>query len=548
MIDVKALYNYWLNNVNEDLKEQLLNYSEDEIKESFYKNLEFGTAGMRGVLGPGTNKLNIYIIKKATLGFGRYLLKRYKNLAKTRGLVIGYDNRFYSEEFSIAAANVLASLGIKVYRFESLRPTPEVSFAIRHFHACGGIIITASHNPKEYNGYKIYDETGAQILPLYVEQIIEEINKIDDIFNIEDTKNLELVTLIGKDIDKIYLENIKTISINKNVLKDNSLFVYTPLHGTGSVFASKFLRDLGYKVVDVLDQMTSDPNFSNVKSANPEEKIAYSEAIDIAKKLKADCILATDPDADRLGVVVLHNNEYIYLNGNETASIILDYLTKFKKIKKDSYVLSSIVSSSLPRKIAKSNNLNTITVLTGFKYIGEKCTMLENNNLNYYFGFEESYGCLIKDFVRDKDAIQAITMLAEITCYYKQMNKTLIDVLYEIYEKYGYYKEFTQSINFKGIDGNTKMNSVLSYFRSNDIKLKTINITDKIDYLKDTDLPKTNMIKFSDDLDNWFILRPSGTEPKLKIYYGINSNSLEKSNQLLNNLIEEVKEILNTIE
>ncbi len=536
-------------NLDSELKNELNNMSIKELEEAFTQDIEFGTGGLRGILGAGTNRLNIYVIMKATLGFARYL-KKYDN-ATSRGVVIAFDNRHKSKEFSLIAAKVLCALDFKVYLYSELRPTPQLSYTVRHFNAIGGIMITASHNPKEYNGYKIYDETGCQLTLDNANKVIEEINNIDDYFNIELKEN-DLITYLNDEIDDIYINDISKIIINNNYNKDFKI-VYTPLHGTGQVYAHKVLQNLGYDVYPVYSQMTNDPDFSGVKTSNPENKEAYIEAIMQAEEINASLVLATDPDADRLGVGVLHNNEYVLMTGNESASVIFDYIVKHKEIKENSYLFTTIVSSTLPKLIASKHNIKTIETLTGFKFIGEKIHEIENTG-NFVFGFEESYGCLISDCVRDKDSIQALIMLCEAASYYKTQNKTLIDALEDIYKEYGYMKNDITNISLQGLSGIKRINEIMDYFKNNDIDIKDIVI--KEDYSKSTsynyitkktislDNPKSNVVKFYLSDNSWFVLRPSGTEPKLKIYYSITGNKEE-----LDSKLEKLsKEILGIIE
>lgn len=544
-------YNLWLNyeNLDPSLKEEMLNMTEKEKEEAFTNDLEFGTGGMRGILGAGTNRLNKYIIKKATYGFGEYLLGQNPKAS----CVIAHDNRHMSKEFALETAKVLASMGIVAYLSNDLRPTPFLSFATRKLGATGGIMITASHNPKEYNGYKIYDADGCQLTPKYADMVIDNINKINDYFEIRTEKNQELIKYIDEDVDNAYVEMVKNVSIN-NVKKDLKI-VYTPLHGTGSVFGPRILTEEGYDIHCVEAQMVHDPNFSSVKSANPEEADAFIESINLGHKIGADLLLATDPDADRVGIAVKHNGEYVLLNGNQTASIVLNYiLSTSKKLPENGYVFTTNVSSSLPVAIAKKYNMNVNIVLTGFKFIGEKAKEIEGKG-TYVFGFEESYGCLLSDEVRDKDAMQACLIIAEAACYYKEQGKTLVDALNDIFEEYGYYKEGLVNISLKGLEGSKKINEIMNFFRTNDINVK--GIVTKEDYklqeaytngeTSKIDLPKSNVIKYILDDDSWFVLRPSGTEPKLKVYFGVKGNTNKMCEDRFVSLKAEVMNIVNEI-
>ncbi len=544
------------------LKEELDSLDDKGLKEAFSLDLAFGTGGMRGILGVGTNRMNIYIVAKATLGFGRYLLTK-SDVAKQMGVAISHDNRHQSVEFARMSAEVLSSLGFRVFLFEALRPTPELSFAVRHFKCIGGIMITASHNPKEYNGYKIYDETGCQLVPADADKVIAEINKIDDYFNIEHSLNHNLIHYIGKDVDDIYINEVKKIILRPNLKKDFKL-VYTPLHGTGQVFAPQVLQSVGYDVTPLSCQMTCDPDFKGVKTSNPENKEAYDEAIELAKQIGAKIVLATDPDADRLGIAVEHNGEFVLFTGNQTASLVFDYICKTKKelntLPKDGYMFTTNVSSTLPIAIADHYGLKTEITLTGFKFIGEKAREMEETHRGtYVFGFEESYGCLVSDCVRDKDSIQAILMLCETAAYYREKGMDLVDALDSIYKEYGYYKEGITNFVMQGLDGAEKIQRVMNFFRTTDIALKGFNILAKDDVLignkydlindkvEKINLPKSNVIKYYLNDNMWFVLRPSGTEPKLKVYYGVKGDSQKDADAKLENLSKEVLSIVNMI-
>jgi len=547
-----------------NLKKELDAMDDNALKEAFTDDLEFGTGGLRGILGAGTNRMNIYIVAKATLGFGRYLLKQ-SPVAAARGVAISHDNRHQSVEFARISAEVLSTLGFRVFLFEALRPTPELSYAVRNFKCIGGIMITASHNPKEYNGYKIYDETGCQLVPADADKVIAEIEKIDDYFNIDTSKNHELIYYIGKDVDEKYIADVKKIILRPNLKKDFKL-VYTPLHGTGQVFAPQVLQSVGYDVVPLPCQMTCDPDFSGVKTSNPENKEAYDEAIALAKALGAKIVLATDPDADRLGIAVEHNGEYVLFTGNQTATLVFDYICKTRKelgtLPKDGYMFTTNVSSTLPIAIAKKYGLKVEITLTGFKFIGEKAREMEQTGRGtYVFGFEESYGCLISDCVRDKDSIQAILMLCETTAYYREKGMDLVDALEAIYKEYGYYIEGITNIGLAGLEGKAKIGRIMDYFRTTDIALKGFQILAKDDvklsvhteYGKGDDkkskinLPTSNVIKYYLNDNMWFVLRPSGTEPKLKVYYGVVGKTDAEAKAKLEGLKNEVMSIVNLI-
>ncbi|MCR5113755.1 MAG: phospho-sugar mutase [Acholeplasmatales bacterium] len=551
-------------NLEPDLKAELDKMDDNALKEAFTNDLEFGTGGMRGILGAGTNRLNVYVVMKATLGFGRYLLKQ-NPVAGARGVAISHDNRHKSVEFARISAEVLTTLGFRVFLFEALRPTPELSYAVRNFNCIGGIMITASHNPKEYNGYKIYDETGCQLVPADADKVIKEIEAIDNYFDIDHSKNHELIYYIGKDVDDKYIKDVKKIILRPNLKKDFKL-VYTPLHGTGQVFAPQVLQSVGYDVVPLPCQMTCDPDFSGVKTSNPENKEAYDEAIALAKALGAKIVLATDPDADRLGIAVEHDGEYVLFTGNQTAALVFDYICKTRKelgtLPKDGYMFTTNVSSTLPIAIANKYGLKTEITLTGFKFIGEKAREMETTGRGtYVFGFEESYGCLVSDMVRDKDSIQAILMLCETAAYYREKGMDLVDALNGIYEEYGYYKEGITNIGLAGLEGAAKIKRIMDYFRTTDIALKGFKILAKDDvklgvhteFGKDDDkkskinLPTSNVIKYYLNDNMWFVLRPSGTEPKLKVYYGVKGKSQAEADSKLQELTNEVMSIVNLI-
>ena len=553
----------WRDNPKLDLKlrTELEAMDDAALKDAFTNDLEFGTAGMRGILGVGTSKMNVHVVAKATLGFGRYLLTL--DNACARGVAIAHDNRHLSKEFARISAEVLATLGIKSYLFEELRPTPELSFAVRHFGCVGGIMITASHNPKEYNGYKIYDETGCQSVPKEAAKVVAEINKITDYFDIDHSKNHELITYIGKEVDEVYINEVKKIILRPNLNKDFKV-VYTPLHGTGQVFAAEVLKSVGYDVYPLACQMTNDPDFSGVKSSNPENKEAYDEAIAYAKEIGAKLVLATDPDADRLGVAVEHNGEFVLLTGNQSAALVFDYLINTRKefgtIPADGYLFTTNVSSTLPVAIAKKFGLGVKITLTGFKFIGEKAREMEQGEGTYVFGYEESYGCLISDCVRDKDAIQAILMLCESAAYHYEQGKDFVEALDDIFEEYGYYKEGIANFNLSGLEGAAKIQRIMDYFRNTDITLSGFDILAKDDVklgvAKDfvtgveskIDLPSSNVIKYYLNDNMWFVLRPSGTEPKLKVYYGVVGTSHDDADTKLAKLSEQVLNIVKSIE
>lgn len=552
------------------LKTQLEEMKDKEslLEDAFYKNLEFGTGGMRGELGPGTNRMNVYTIRKASLGFA-YYIKSFGGEAKKRGVVIAYDCRHNSDVFALEAAKTLATEGIKTYIFKNLRPTPELSFAVRELNAFGGIVITASHNPPEYNGFKVYGEDGAQHPPVEADKIISYVNSIQDELTIPVTDEVELenkglITWIESDIDEAYLSALSSVTFSDYVDKDISI-VFTSLHGTAVTVAPEALKRAGYTNVHLVEkQCIPDSNFSTVKSPNPEEHSAFKEAIALGKEVNGDVLIATDPDADRLGIAVKdQTGEYRILTGNQTGGLFLDYILRNITIPQNAKVFKTIVTSEFGRAVANHFSVETEDVLTGFKFIAEKIKQLEDNNSGeFLFGYEESYGYLIKDFARDKDAIQAVLLAAEVAGFYKKRNMTMYEGLVEAFEKYGFYLEGLHSVTLKGKEGTEIISSTMNHFRKNPItKLNGHNVEIIEDYetsvklnltegsKEEISLPKSNVIKFICDNGAWVCLRPSGTEPKIKFYFGVCENSLEQSvvalEQLKEDFINKVEAILN---
>ena len=555
----KKEYQRWLENPNldPDLLNELKNKSEKDLEDMFYTTLKFGTGGMRGILGPGINRLNIFTIRRANNGLAKYLVKNYPKEALNRGVVIAHDNRRMSKEFALESAKVLGSYGIKSYLFTDLRPTPELSFAVRKLNALAGIVVTASHNPPNYNGYKIYDEYGCQYTPKYANEIIEYVNQTKDIFAIE-TKSKEfleenkLLEYIDEEIDIAYLNFLKQIAINKE-LKKVIKVVFTPLHGTSGYLGKRLIEELGYELYPVTEQMAPDPNFSTVKLPNPEEKDAFELAIKLGKEVNADILIATDPDADRLGVAVKEGNEYILLNGNQTGALLIYYILTQKQKKKilpeKGVVFNTIVTSDLGAKIARSFGLEVISTLTGFKFIGEQARFLETSDRKFVFGYEESYGYVIDDGVRDKDSLQAILMIMEAANYYlAKENKTLNDKLVDIYKEYGFYLEGLKNIHLLGKTGQEMIRKIMDYFRNNPPqKVNDLAIVKREDFLlsksyelgkeKNIDLDKSDVLKYYLEDDSWFVLRPSGTEPKLKIYAGVITDDIDSSKKAVEDLL-----------
>lgn len=569
--NVKKNYEYWCTSpiFDDATKSELksLEGNEDEIFDRFYRELEFGTGGLRGVIGAGTNRMNFYTVGKATQGLANFINKQG---AAAKGVAIAFDSRRMSPEFANTAACVLAANGIKAYIFDSLRPTPELSFALRTLGCTAGIVVTASHNPPEYNGYKVYWEDGAQITAPKDAQIIGEVNAIKDYAEIkkmttEEAKAAGLYEVIGKEIDDKYMEALKKLVLHPEAIKQmaSSLkIVYTPLHGTGNVPVRRVLKELGFEQVTVVpEQELPDGNFPTVSYPNPEDKKAFALALDLAKKVDADLVLATDPDADRLGVYAkdTKTGEYKVFTGNMSGMLICEYEMSQKKalgiLPANGALVTTIVSSNMAQAVAKEYGMKFIECLTGFKYIGEQIKFFEQTGSNeYVFGFEESYGCLVGTHARDKDAVVAVMALCEAAAYYKTQGITLWDQMLNIYNKYGYYKEDLFTMTFKGADGAKKMQDMMDAYRKNTPKqvgaYKVLRLRDyKNDVITDlatgettpTGLPKSNVLYFELENDAWFCVRPSGTEPKIKFYAGIKGTSLEDSAKKLDELMEAIK-------
>ena len=560
-MDYQKRYREWLENdyFDADTKAELtaIKENDNEIKERFYKDLEFGTAGLRGVIGAGTNRMNIYTVRKATQGLANYILK---NGAESRGVAIAYDSRRMSPEFADESALCLAANGIKAYVFESLRPTPELSFAVRKLNCIAGINITASHNPPEYNGYKVYWEDGAQITPPHDTGIMAEVEAVTDYatvktMSLEAAKEAGLYEVIGEAVDDAYMEELKKQVIHQDAIdqmnKDLKI-VYSPLHGTGNIPVRRILKELGFENVYVVkEQELPDGNFPTVSYPNPEAKEAFELGLKLAKDVDADLVLATDPDADRLGVYVkdTKSGEYKVLTGNMSGCLLADYeISQTKAVKglpKDGCLIKSIVTSNMAKAIAESYGVKLIDVLTGFKFIGQQILEFEKTGIGtYLFGFEESYGCLIGTYARDKDAIVATMALCEAAAYYKTLGKTLWDAMIDMYEKYGYYKDDIQSITLKGIEGLAKIQEILETLRKNPpaeiAGYKVLKARDyKADTIQDmqtgevssTGLPTSNVLYYDLSDDAWLCVRPSGTEPKVKFYYGIKGTSLSDADE-----------------
>lgn len=545
---VKDIYEKWLHHPNLDpsYKEVLEQMDEQQINDAFYTTIEFGTAGMRGLLGPGTNRINLHTIRKANVGFAQYICA-HGEAAMNKGVAIGYDNRHMSKEFAMDSAKVLATYNIRSYVFESLRPTPELSFAVRHFGCFGGIMVTASHNPKEYNGYKLYDEKGCQLVPALAQQVIDRVNAVEDELAITANPTPEqekLITVIGKDVDEEYYANVLSIQLNPDINKDDVKIIFTPEHGTANIPVKEVYTRAGYHFVAVEEQCSPDPDFSNTPTPNPEEAGSYELAIEYAKREDADIILVCDPDADRMGVGVKHDGEYRLLTGNQSGAVLIEYILSQLQAKdrmpNNPVMFNTVVTSDLGEKIAAKYGVTTEKTLTGFKFIGEKVAKYEvTNEKQYVFGYEESYGSLIKPFVRDKDAPQACLMLAEAACYYKEKGKTLVDVLYDLYAELGYYEESQTSLKLEGQAGAQRIQEILATLRKTNVEaINKVKVTRFEDYKECkiiengkeeelTGFTKSDVLKYYLEDGSWIAIRPSGTEPKCKFYYCVKGSSLQ---------------------
>ena len=557
------IYNQWLESdyFDAETKQELENIkgNEKEIEDRFYTDLEFGTAGLRGIIAAGTNRINIYTVRRATFGLANYIMKNTTEEEKNRGVVIAHDNRNMSREFCLEAANTLAACGIKAYIFDSLRTTPELSFAVRKLHTIAGIVITASHNPPEYNGYKVYWEDGAQVMPEIAAAITDEVNSIKDYSTIPTIKEnqKDLVVMLGEDQDTAFIEAVKTQVIKKDLVKkvgQDFKIVYTPLCGTGNVPVTRALSEVGFKnVLVVPEEQNPDPNFAGIEYPNPEEKAVFEIAINMAKESGADIILGTDPDCDRVGVVVKNNEgEYVVLNGNQVGSLLVDYVISNNKEKISNVVnptiVKTIVTSELGAKIAKENGVDCIDTLTGFKFIGEKINEFEQNkDRTFVMGYEESYGYLVGTHARDKDGVVSSLLICEMAAYYYDKGMTLYEGLQEVYKKYGYYKEELKSITLKGIDGMKQIQNIMNSFRTSDIaSIADIKVSEIRDYKEGINgLPKSDVLKFVLEDGSWIAVRPSGTEPKIKFYFGCNGDNQEIVDEKLDRIIEDITNRVN---
>lgn len=573
-MNYKEEYKKWCEDpsFDKETRKELLSIKDDEeeIKDRFYKELEFGTAGLRGVIGMGTNRMNKYTVGKATQGLANYILEQG---TQDKGVAISYDSRRMSDEFSLQTALILNANGIKTYLFESLRPVPELSFAVRQLGCTAGIMITASHNPPKYNGYKVYWDDGSQIVAPRDKDIINKVRAISDFkeiktMNKEDAIKAGLFNIVGKEMDDKYIETLKSKILNPEIVREqgkNLKIVYTPLHGTGNMVAERLLNELGFKNVYVVpEQAKPDGNFPTVDYPNPEDKKAFKLALELAKKVDADVVLATDPDADRLGIYAkdTKTGEYMPYTGNMSALLIAEYRISQMKEKgilpKDGMFITTIVSSDLAKAIAANYGLECIEVLTGFKNIGAVMKKAEeNHDKTYVFGFEESYGCLIGDYARDKDGIAAVMSLCEAAAYYRAQGITLWDQMNNIYKKYGYYKEDQVSIVMEGAEGAEKIKEMMTAMRNKDIekigKYKVLTFKDvERDYVKDmltgkegkTGLPKSNVLYYALEDNCWCCVRPSGTEPKIKLYFGVKGSSAENATEELEKLKDDMVKLV----
>lgn len=542
-MDIHEKYEYWLT-FDDNTKNELESITDKkEIEDRFYKDLEFGTGGLRGIMGAGANRMNKYTVGKATKGLCEYLKNEF---AGEKSVVIAYDSRNNSKAFAECAAEVLCYNGIKTFLFEEIMPTPVLSFSVRYLNCNAGIVITASHNPKEYNGYKVYDKYGCQLVPQYADKVISYINNVKDIKSVKHMNlNMALsngyLTYIGDEVLNSYISEVEKMAVYKEA--SDLKIVYTPLHGTGNIPVRKVLSDMSFDVSVVKEQAVADGNFTTVRSPNPEEKDALNMALEHAKRANADLVIGTDPDCDRVGVGVLHNGEYTLLTGNQTGALLVGFYLKFKKqsLNPKSTLVKTIVTNDLGAEIARKNDLNVVETLTGFKYIGDQITKYEKTGENeFLIGYEESYGYLVGTYARDKDAVVASMLICEMAAYYKKNKMTLVDALNVLYSEYGFYLDALDSFVLKGKDGASRIKNIMSYFRANKATVFP-NITDVKDYSTGIgDLPKSNVLKFFLKGGSWIAVRPSGTEPKLKMYYsvrGIDSSTCERSLQNIRTII-----------
>lgn len=559
------IYNQWLESdyFDADTKKELENIkgNEKEIEDRFYTDLEFGTAGLRGIIAAGTNRINIYTVRRATFGLTNYIIKNTTEEEKERGVVIAHDNRHMSREFCLEAANTLAACGIKAYIFDSLRTTPELSFAVRKLHTIAGIVITASHNPPEYNGYKVYWEDGAQVMPEIASAITAEVNAITDYSTIPTIKDeqKDLVVMLDDKQDTAFIEAVKTQVIKTELVKKvgkEFKIVYTPLCGTGNVPVTRALAEVGFEnVIVVPEEQNPDPNFAGIEYPNPEEHKALTRGIALAKAEGADLVIATDPDCDRVGVAVkTTTGDYALLTGNQIGAMLTNYIIESSKeenkLDPKATLVKTIVTSEFGADIARANNLGVINVLTGFKFIGQKIKSFEESgDRTYLFGYEESYGYLVGTHARDKDGVVASLLISEMAAYYYDKGMSLYEGLQELYKKYGYFKEKTISLTLKGIEGLAKIKEIITYFRENDIKeFNNTKVVDLKDYQKGIDdLPKSNVLKYFLEDGSWIAVRPSGTEPKLKFYVAVKGQDEAECAGKIANIESDINKIIDQV-
>ena len=569
-------YKEWINSktISEEIKSELTSLKDEkEIEDRFYKDLDFGTAGLRGIIGAGTNRMNTYTVSKATQGYAMYLNNNFENPS----VAIAYDSRNMSEEFAKATALTFAANKVKVYLFESLRPTPMLSFTVRELNCSGGVVITASHNPKQYNGYKVYGQDGGQITDEGVHEILSYINNIDifeDVKTISEEEAMEkgLLQYIGEDIDKVYIEKVKSLILRKELVNEKAKdlnIIYTPIHGSGLMPIKRVLTELGFENLSIVkEQENPDGDFPTTPYPNPEAKQVFELALEMAKDINPDIIFGTDPDADRIGVIVKDNSgEYKVLTGNETGMLLAHYMLKSLKdrneLPENAAVIKTIVTTEAVKNIVESFNAKLIDTLTGFKYIGEKIKEFEETNSNtFIFGLEESYGYLAGTFVRDKDAVVAATLITEMTLYYKEKGLTLYEALINLYEEYGYTKETLVSIELQGKEGQDKITKCIDTLRNDKVtEINGIKVVKAFDYKlseevsyenndvtkSEINLPKSNVLKYILEDDSWFVVRPSGTEPKMKVYLSIVGESLKSSEEKINAFKEDVMDKISNI-
>lgn len=574
-MNYKERYENWLSSkaISDSMKDEVRSIDDEkEIEDRFYKELTFGTGGLRGVMGAGTNRMNVHTVGKATQGFANFLNSTYK---ENVSVAIAHDSRNNSDEFAKSAALTLCANGIKVYLFKTLRPTPVLSFTVRHLSCRGGIVITASHNPKQYNGYKVYGEDGGQVTDELATKIITRVNEVT---NYEDIKTMDeyeavksgLLVYIGEEVDKAYIENVKSLAIRRDLVKESAKdlkIIYTPIHGSGNIPVRRVLSELGYSQVNVVkEQEQPDGNFPTAPYPNPENPAVFKLALEMAEEVKPDIIFGTDPDSDRIGVVVKDNTgKYQVLTGNQTGILLTHYvlssLKELGKLPDNGAVVKTIVTTEAVRKMVSDYNVELIDVLTGFKYIGEKIKEFESDHSHkFLFGFEESYGYLAGEFVRDKDAVIASMLIAEMTLYYKSKGMTLYDGLMAIYKKYGFFKEELVALELQGKEGQEKISACLDKLRTKDLKEfngaklvrqydfeKRVEVNYEANETKDIQLPVSNVLKFVFDDDSWFVVRPSGTEPKMKIYLAVAGTSLEDSEEKIKVFKEKVMDLVNSM-